>query len=197
MNYLAHIFLSGDDEELMVGNYLGDHVRGKEFPNLTERMIEGVYLHRFIDSYTDSHPVVTRSKVRLRANYNKYAPVIVDIFYDHFLAYNWKNYHEMSLASFTQKSYGIIKKYYSVLPKRSKLVIDHMSEHNWLLNYAELAGMEKALLGISKRAKFKSNMENSIEELKEYYTEFENEFTLFFPDLMNEVEIKIKNGIIT
>ena len=197
MNYLAHIYLSGDDEELMVGNYLGDHVRGKEFPNLTERMIEGIYLHRFIDSYTDSHPLVTISKARLRASYSKYAPVIVDIFYDHFLAYNWKNYHEMSLTSFTQKSYGIIKKYYSVLPQRSKLVIDHMSEHNWLLNYAELAGMEKALLGISKRAKFKSNMENSIKELKEYYSEFENEFTLFFPDLMKEVEIKIKNGIIT
>ena len=194
MNYLAHIYLSGDDEELMVGNYLGDHIRGKEFPNLTERMIDGIYLHRFIDTYTDSHSIVAKSKDRLRAGYKKYASVIVDIFYDHFLAYNWKNYHEMSLPAFTQKSYGIIKKHYSILPERSKPVINHMSEHNWLLNYAELDGMEKALIGISKRAKYISNMENSIQDLKEYYTEFENEFTLFFPDLINKVETKIKSG---
>lgn len=196
MNYLAHIYLSGDDEELMVGNYLGDHVRGKNFPNLTERMVDGIYLHRFIDTYTDSHSVVAKSKLRLRPGYNKYAAVIVDIFYDHFLAYNWNDYHYMSLPSFTQKSYGIIKKHYTVLPERSKLVINHMSEHNWLLNYAELTGMEKALIGISKRAKYKSNMEHSIQDLKAHYTEFENEFKLFFTDLKKEVDWKIKNKTI-
>lgn len=190
MNYLAHIYLSGEDEELMVGNYLGDHVRGKEFPNLTKRMVDGIYLHRFIDSYTDSHQIVKQSKIRLRPVYGKYSAVIVDIYYDHFLAYNWNKYHKMSLASYTQKSYGILRKHYSILPERTKIVLSHMSEHNWLLNYADLEGMEKALRGISKRTKYDSNIDKSIHELKEYYTEFEKEFSDFFPDLVKEVEAK-------
>ena len=86
----------------------------------------------------------------------------------------------MSLASYTQKSYGILRKHYTVLPERSKLVLDHMSEHNWLLNYAELKGMEKALLGISKRTKFESNIDQSIHDLKKHYSEFEQEFLVVF-----------------
>ncbi|MBT8195221.1 MAG: DUF479 domain-containing protein [Bacteroidia bacterium] len=190
MNYLAHIYLSGTDEELMIGNFLGDHVRGNQFPNLTKRMVDGIYLHRFIDTFTDSHEIVRESKLRLRPNYGKYASVIVDIYYDHFLAYNWKNYHEMSLPSYTKKIYGILNKHHERLPERTKMVLSHMSEHNWLLNYAELEGMEKALRGISKRTKFESNIDKSIHELKEYYTEFEKEFSEFFPDLIKAVEDK-------
>src|SRR5690349_12341831 len=98
MNFLAHIFLSGDDPEIMVGNFIGDFVKGR---NLDDRfssgIVKGIELHRAIDEYTDSHPVVAQSKNRLRPKYRHYAPVIVDVFYDHFLAKNWKNYHPTSL----------------------------------------------------------------------------------------------------
>lgn len=179
----------------MVGNYLGDHVKGKQFPNLTERMVDGVYLHRFIDFYTDSHPIVAKSKIRLRPAYGKYASVIVDIFYDHFLAINWNKYHSMSLASFTAATYGVIRKHYDVLPQRTKIVFDHMSEHNWLLGYSELSGMEKALFGISTRTKYESNIDKSIKELKQYYSDFDKEFEEFFVDLKKEVKSKLENGL--
>ena len=91
MNFLAHIYLSGDDPNIQLGNFIGDFVKGR---NLVEQfgheIAKGIELHRAIDEFTDKHPIVKLSKVRLREKYRHYAPVIVDIFYDHYLAKNWE-----------------------------------------------------------------------------------------------------------
>jgi acyl carrier protein phosphodiesterase len=90
MNFLAHLHLSGNNPNIMLGNFMGDFVKGKSYRQQYEpEIIKGIELHRSIDEFTDSHPVVTESKNRLRPTYRHYSGVIVDVFYDHFLAANW------------------------------------------------------------------------------------------------------------
>ena len=84
MNFLAHIYLSGEDTPLMIGNFIGDFVKGNEYKNFPADIQNGVLLHREIDSYTDSHEIVLESKKRLREKYRHYSGVITDIFYDHY-----------------------------------------------------------------------------------------------------------------
>ena len=92
MNFLAHLFLSGEPGELMVGNFIADSVKGNAMNDFSEGIQKGIILHRAIDTFTDSHNEMQKSKERLRPRYKKYAPVITDIFYDHFLAVNWQDY---------------------------------------------------------------------------------------------------------
>src|SRR5688572_7860936 len=106
MNYLAHLYLSGNDQQRMIGNFIADHVKGKAIHDFPEGIRDGIFLHRQIDQFTDSHPVVTESKIRLRGTFHKYAPVIVDVFYDHFLARDWTQYHHQSLEVFAEECYA-------------------------------------------------------------------------------------------
>ena len=72
MNLLAHIFLSGDADQLLIGNFIADFIKGNRFEHLEPEMIRGIYLHRFIDSYTDRHPLVKQSARRLQPKFGKY-----------------------------------------------------------------------------------------------------------------------------
>src|SRR5690606_9086338 len=109
MNFLAHIYLSNDDPEIMTGNFIGDFVKGRNYASIYGKKIAtGIELHRTIDEYTDKHETVTRSKSLLRSKYRHYSPVIVDIFYDHFLARFWEKYHPMPLEQYSQKAYKIL-----------------------------------------------------------------------------------------
>ncbi|MDH4092208.1 MAG: ACP phosphodiesterase [Cyclobacteriaceae bacterium] len=184
MNFLAHIYLSGNNPKIMVGNFIGDFVKGR---NLLEQfepgIAKGIELHRAIDEFTDNHPVVLQSKIRLRPKYRHFAAVIVDIYYDHFLACNWSEFHRDTLDHFTQRSYAQIQDEWEILPAGVKQMLPHMIRHNWLLHYGELEGVGRALGGMAQRSRFDSKMDESIAELREFYVEFEAEFALFFPEL--------------
>src|SRR5436190_22096246 len=108
MNYLAHLYLSGDDPMIMIGNFIADHIKGKQFDLYSKEIQKGILLHRSIDTFTDQHPLVEQSKLLLRPHFHKYAPVIADVFYDHFLAKDWKNYHPQSLENFAQHAYQLM-----------------------------------------------------------------------------------------
>jgi hypothetical protein len=193
MNFLSHIFLSGNSEGLIIGNFIADSVKGSDYKLFSEEIQKGIILHRKIDTFTDGHDIVEQSKERLRAKYRKYATVIVDIYYDHFLAANFKNYSSVELSVFTENIYSIITKHHDVLPFKSAGFTGYMLEHNILFNYSKLEGIEKVLFGMSRRAKFKSNMELAIEDLKEHYPLFENEFKSFFPEIQEYVRMEIIN----
>lgn len=184
MNFLAHIYLSGKNPNIMIGNFIGDFVKGR---NLLEQfdpdVAKGIELHRAIDDFTDHHSVVLKSKVRLRPKYRHFAAVIVDIFYDHFLARYWSNYHKVPLDAFTQQTYQTIQNAGEILPEGARLMLPHMTKHNWLLHYGEISGIARALKGMSQRSRFDSKMDESIVELELYYGEFRKEFELFFPQL--------------
>ncbi|MEJ8802362.1 acyl carrier protein phosphodiesterase [Pontibacter sp. H249] len=188
MNFLAHAFLSGDNPELLLGNFIADTVKGKQAELYTLEVAKGIKLHRLIDSYTDTHNVVAETKTRLRPKYRKFAPVIADIFYDHFLASRFEVYAEEPLAPYTQKVYSIVSASLHLLPERMKYTFDHMQRHNWLLGYAELEGIGRALTGMSRRASFASGMETAVHELEENYTLYAAEFNAFFPELIKYVE---------
>jgi len=193
MNFLSHLYLAGDSEGLIVGNFIADSVKGSDYKNYSESIQQGIILHRAIDTFTDSHEIVEQSKQRLREKYKKYAGVIVDIYYDHFLAVNWKDYSQEELSTFTQNIYKLILKNKDVLPPKSEMFTEYMLRYNILENYSKLEGIERVLLGMSKRASFISNMEHSIRDLEEHFDAFEHEFKLFFPELERFVRSKISN----
>ena len=194
MNFLSHLYLAGDSEGLIIGNFIADSVKGSAFNLFSPEIKKGILLHRKIDTFTDSHPIVEQSKQRLRQRYKKYAGVIVDIYYDHYLASNCRLYSNEELQQFTLNIYRIIKNNYSVLPEKSAHFTKFMLQHNILFAYSKLEGIEKVLYGMSRRASFQSNMEYAIKDLKEHYSAFENEFRIFFPELQefvkNEIEIE-------
>ncbi|MEQ9403137.1 MAG: ACP phosphodiesterase [Cyclobacteriaceae bacterium] len=192
MNFLAHLFLSGDNEKIQVGNFIGDFVKGNKFEKYHHDIQLGIRLHREIDSFTDSHPVVMQSKMRLRAKFRHYSPVIVDVFYDHFLAKNWSNFDSSDLKNFTLNFYEMISGYSSIIPDAVNNMLVFMKDKNWLYNYQSLEGIDRALTGMSRRTKFDSNMEVAIESLKENYNEFEDEFRLFFPELQHHTQSFLK-----
>jgi acyl carrier protein phosphodiesterase len=184
MNFLAHLYLSGDDPNLMVGNFIGDFVKGKiALAEFHPEIIKGIELHRAIDEFTDSHEVVTASKNRLRPKYRHYSGVIVDVFYDHFLAKNWNTYHPELLPDFADKAYGVIQSYDAILPKEVKFMMPYMIKGNWLVNYSSTEGIHRALSGMARRTPYESKMEQSVEDLRENYDDFKNEFEKFFPEL--------------
>lgn len=194
MNFLAHLYLSGNDEEIMVGNFMGDFVRGRNIYNQFPKHVAlGIELHREIDEFTDNHAVVLESKIRLRPKYRHYAPVIVDMFYDHFLARNWSHYHAVPLPDYAQFCYRVLQKFESILPAQVKYLMPYMVEGNWLLAYAKPEGIHRALSGMAHRTPYDSKMDEAIQDLKMHYKSFEDEFSRFFPDLKKMSEQFIKD----
>lgn len=189
MNFLAHIYLSGNNARIMVGNFIGDFVKGR---NLLEQfepdIARGIEIHRAIDAFTDTHPVVKKSKVRLRPMYRHYAPVIVDVFYDHFLARYWNNYSPEPLPQFAERAYQTLLLQRDILPEEVKHLLPYMINGNWLVNYGTFEGIQRALTGMSKRTAHVSHMDESVNDLRKDYDDFRKEFEEFFPELERHIK---------
>ena len=190
MNFLAHIYLSGNDDELKIGNFIADGIHGKpnQFPIGVQK---GIMLHRAIDTFTDAHPIFRQGTKRLHANYHHYAGVIMDIFYDHFLAKNFDNYSSITLHDFADNFYKLLQVNYNILPERSQGMIPHMLQYNWLVSYASIEGIARTLTQMDSRTKNKSNMRFADKELIEYYGEYETEFTQFFSEIQDHVKERL------
>lgn len=184
VNFLAHIYLSGENEKIMVGNFIGDFVKGKAALHAFEAdIVLGIELHRSIDLFTDRHPVVAESKNRLRPKYRHYSGVIVDVFYDHFLARNWSNFHSQVLPDFAEKTYRTIDRYNAILPQDVKNMMPYMTKGNWLVNYARVEGIHRALSGMARRTSYDSKMDEAMPDLVKDYDQYHGEFNTFFPAL--------------
>jgi acyl carrier protein phosphodiesterase len=189
MNFLAHLYLSGDDPEVKVGNFIGDFVKGRDVhTRFTRNIALGIELHREIDHFTDLHPLVKRSKARLWATYRHYSAVIVDLYYDHFLARNWNEYHASFLPDYADGSYKILLQHDAILPEKVKWMLPHMMKGDWLSNYARVEGIHRALSGMARRTRFVSNMEHAATDLQAHYPDFEADFRAFFPELQRFAE---------
>ena len=191
MNFLAHIFLSGDDELLKIGNFMADGIRGKQYEQFPLTIQKGIHLHRFIDTYTDAHPVFRQSTKRLHPNYHHYSGIIVDIFYDHFLAKNWSTYSDETLEDFTERFYQSMRDNYEFLNPKTQKMIPYLITQNWLLSYRTVEGIAIILEKMDHRMKGASNMRFSTKELTTYYSEFEEEFTTFFEEIEKQCKKKI------
>lgn len=184
MNFLAHAYLSGENRNVLLGNFIGDFIKGRQALGQFEpEVVMGVELHRAIDAFTDNHPVVHESKVRLREKYRHYAGVIVDVFYDHFLAADWRTFHSTPLSQFADQTYETIRSFSEILPAPFARMLPHMISGNWLLNYARIGGIHRALSGMASRTPYHSRMEEASSDLREHYDDFKGEFDQFFPQL--------------
>jgi len=191
VNYLAHIYLSNEEEEITLGNFIADGVKGKKYVQFPLGIQQGILLHRAIDSFTDAHPIVRKSTKRLHKKYGHYSGVIVDILYDHFLAKNWTQYHSIPLHKYTENFYNLINSNFDRLTPRIQKMMPYMIEQNWLLSYASIDGIGKILDQMNRRTNNQSKMNLAVIELTKYYKEFEEEFTLFFEDLKKYSKNKI------
>lgn len=191
MNYLAHIYLSGTDTELRIGNFIADSVRGKDFSMFPRRIAQGIMLHRFIDTYTDTHATVRKSKDVIRAQYGHWSSVIIDMFYDHYLASNWSDYHDQPLETYVQEFYLDLKLYYEVLPIKVQRFTPVMISKNWLLSYATIAGLSDILNQMNARTKGRSKMQFAVLDLEKHYKKLENQFRDFFEDLQIYVQQEV------
>ena len=183
MNFLAHIYLSNDNDFIKIGNFMADGIRGKNYEHLPADIQKGIILHRAIDTFTDAHPVFRQSTKRLHERYHHYAGVIVDVVYDHFLAKNWAKYSNEDLGEFVERFYQSLRDNTPFLTQKTIDIMPYMIKYNWLYSYQYVDGIARILFQMDQRTRNNSKMQFSIEELKEFYNEFENEFTVFFEDL--------------
>lgn len=183
MNFLAHLYLSKDHKNILIGNFISDAVKGNKYLNYPSEIKAGILLHREIDHFTDTHPIVRKSMHRLDPRYRHYDGVIIDILYDHFLAKNWSNYSEIPLDVYAENVYAFLNKNIETFPEELQKLLPSMIQYNWLVNYASLEGIERVLIGMNKRTKGISKMNLAIEDLKTNYSELEEDFTSYFKEL--------------
>jgi acyl carrier protein phosphodiesterase len=189
MNFLAHLYLSADNTEIMIGNFIADHIKGSKFTQYTADIQRGIRLHRAIDSFTDTHDIVRQSKRRLDKRYGHYSGVIIDIFYDHFLAINWRQYSEIPLETYVQSVYRLLNQHLDILPSKTQEMLPYMIKYNWLYNYQFAKGIQEVLNGMNRRTQGKSKMNLASQDLLEHYDAFNEDFKLFF-EYLREHSIK-------
>ena len=187
MNYLVHFLLAGDDDELRLGNVLGDFVKGRverfEHRGLTERLRTGIQLHRTIDAFSDRHPAVLRSKRILAPDYGRLSGVIVDVFYDHVLARRWAEHHPRPLPVYAQEVYRTLQDNLHRLPLALHPLVTAMSRGDWLRGYASRHGIDRTLQGMATRRPVAAGIGTAGRMLLEHFERFSADFVEFLPEL--------------
>ncbi len=199
MNVLAHIYLSGDSEEMIIGNYIGDFVKGRDYLKYPEGIRKGIILHRHIDAFTDRHPVVARSKIHFTQRYHKYAGVITDILYDHYLTKEWDLFSRRPLESVTYNFYRAMVSNFEILPDNVRESMPFFIIDNWLETYQTRVGIKKVLKTLSSRTSLPKETRWAMHVFNKQYFTLQEDFMEFFPQLIeyceNEFGVVISPGI--
>ena len=193
MNFLAHIYLSGENEEMKIGNFIGDWVKGRNFENYPEKIRNGIILHRAIDSFTDFHPIYKNSKHLTAEVYGKYAGVVTDIFYDHFLASQWQNFSNIPLKIYSGRFYKNLIIHYRYLPNHVRGFLPFLIASDRLFSYQSPEGILKAIQIMSARTSLPDLTDQGKILFQNNYSEFQKDFNLFFPELQEFCVEKMKN----
>ena len=186
MNYLAHAFLSNNKNNLLIGNFIADHIRGNDFKNYSAEIVEGIYLHRRIDTFTDAHEKFKASKRLFYNGYERYSGILIDIYFDHLLAKKFTTYSAIPLKDFCDTVYKIYSDSQHLLPKSSSNFLDYVLKNNIYYEYASLAGIEKVLFHLSHRIKHGVMLNESVNLFREHEMELEENFKLFFKNAVEE-----------
>ncbi len=181
MNFLAHLYLSGNEnEDILLGNFSADFVKGKQKLSYQSDVQKGFELHYFIDDFTDTHIETKKACELLKTDFGRYSGVIVDVFFDHFLSKNFSKYHSEKIEIFAEKMYILFQKKILIFPEKLQEMLPYMISQNWLVRYADFDGLHKSLQGITRRAKYAPDLTQSIAILENQYEIFENCFLNFF-----------------
>lgn len=188
MNFLAHTFLSGDNESLIVGNFLGDFLRNKQVQALPDGIKRGVKLHRHIDTYTDQHPAVLQGVRRLYPDHHKYASVLMDVYYDHLLTQNWAQYSSETLSEFANRAYDVLLRHAHLMPEPVSQRLERMISDNWLSKYGTFEGLDFAFQRMRHYVSAPTHLNGAVDSLQRHMPALQEEFSVFFPDLINTVK---------
>jgi acyl carrier protein phosphodiesterase len=191
MNYLAHAYLSFGFDDVLIGNYIADTVKGK-YDRFPEDIQKGIRLHHLIDEFTDSNPHFKRSVSRIDKSFGNYGGIVVDMFYDHFLAANWSRYSEISLPKFAEKVYATLLSKFVILPMRMKRMLPHMFTSNWLVYYADANSFSHFFIGLARRTRYAPDLAKAAQEIHEHYDELSADFLAFMDEMIPHVK-NLKN----
>jgi acyl carrier protein phosphodiesterase len=194
MNYLAHLYLAEDSPQALLGSIMGDFVKGAIGDRYPPKIKRGIELHRKIDTYTDSHPTTRASRNLYSPARRRFAGIIVDLCYDHYLYRHWAGFTDLSLDQFISRIYDILMAHRTVLPERMATMVPVMIREDWLGSYQDLMGVEKALGRLSKRVTNGDRLLGATQEIKLHYRSLEANFLSFFPDLIRFVQNFKKGG---
>lgn len=190
MNYLMHLLLSGDDPHIQLGNFIADQVKGSGLNKLfPEPVIKGIFFHRQIDRFSDTHPAVKKAVELVSPYFVHYSSVVVDIYFDHFLIAYWENYSKKDLDQFVQNFYLTLEKNRDILPEKSQKIAQKVIQLNWLVKPANLDGLKEIFVSLKKRTSFKNTIELAPEKLVKHYNAIEGCFLQFMPDIMHFAEL--------
>ncbi len=188
MNYLAHLYLSGDSDEVKLGNFIGDYVKGNKYQKFPEQVAFGIRLHRSIDNFTDQHPDVKTCIDLIKPGFGRHAGIVADIFFDHFLAKNWNEYSEVTLRQFAKHAHAIFLSNFRLLPLRVKQFLPFLIQHKRLESYAHKESIYQVLEIMSRRTSLPANSQWAILLLENEYQTFDQLFRSFFADIIDFVE---------
>ena len=188
MNYLAHFFLASDQGNARLGGFLADLVRGDDKQRYSKEIQFEIRIHRLIDAYTDSHPVILNAKKLVEEKKRRYMGIALDVFYDHKLAQNWNQYSAVSLSEFTQQTYRILQDNHTLLPKNMQEFVPFLIQEDWLTAYKDMQGFAKTIRRLSRRLSKGDMLVNCISDVEEQYAAFSVGFDEFFPQLIEYVQ---------
>jgi acyl carrier protein phosphodiesterase len=188
MNFLAHFYLSGPSDEVKIGNFIGDYVKGNDYLQYSELIREGIITHRKIDTFTDIHPDVRICKILFSPKYHKYSGVLVDVIFDHFLAVNWNKYSSEPFDDYIENLYEILASNFEILPDEVQGFIHRFIEKKWMNGYKYIQGIERVFNGMSKHTSLPDHTYFAMDIFKENYTYLQEKFNAFFPKLIEFVD---------
>ncbi|MDX1652539.1 MAG: ACP phosphodiesterase [Brumimicrobium sp.] len=193
MNYLGHLYFSGDNHGLMLANLYGDFFKGSDFSSLPSVVKEGVILHRQIDEFTDQHPAILELFHRiLYPLLPKVSGIAMDLFIDHLLASRWGDFHSEDLENYSSGFYR-----YALNAENHSFESDNLSftypgdflqllhimqSKNWLLRYRFPEGLIMASKGLSARLSFENNLNEAPEVFSSYQAIIEKVFNEVMTD---------------
>ncbi len=185
MNYLAHFYLAEPTEASVLGAILGDFVKGRLQRQFPPEILHGISLHRKVDAYSDLHPLHTSSRTLFSGSFRRYAGIIIDVSYDHFLARHWSEYSSMPLRDFSALVYRVLDKNLDLLPPGLQRMAPHMIAGDWLSGYGEQEGLAQTLAGLGRRIKRENPLGLAFAEVRKNYPLIDQHFQEFFPELIS------------
>ncbi len=188
MNFLGHLYLSGSEPLVIVGNFMADAVKGRDLSRFPGGLEQGIRLHRAIDHFTDSHPLQRAGRERLRTHAGRYAGVVMDLFYDHLLASDWHRWHPDPLPDYARRMYALLHQHQALLPERTLGMLPHMVQGDWLNSYAQIEGLGRALNGLAGRVPEGHVMRGAEKVLLEHEALYRSEFERFLPELRTALQ---------
>jgi acyl carrier protein phosphodiesterase len=195
MNFLAHCHLSGENRDILFGNFIADSVKGSDFNKFPTDIRNGIIHHRKIDTYTDRHEIVRTSIKLIRPVYGKFSGIIIDIYYDHFLALNWEKFHDQPLSDYSRDVYFTLGRRFKYLPARNRRMLPFLIAQNWLSSYANIDDLRRVFWGMDRRTKNISGMKDAVDQLVKNHKLLESHFMEFYPELQEYAKVTLNEII--